>query len=136
MSIAETARLFFEACETGKGWEGCKPYCESDAAFSCQADALSDVATVEAYCEWMKGLYVPLPNARYELKAWSVDDDRKVVTAFAVLHGTNTVDGPVPATHKTVAGDYVYAMYFQSDKLSHLTKIWNDGHSLKQLGWA
>ena len=25
-SIAEIARKFFEACETGKGWEGCKQY--------------------------------------------------------------------------------------------------------------
>ena len=23
-SITEIARKFFEACETGKGWEGCK----------------------------------------------------------------------------------------------------------------
>jgi hypothetical protein len=66
----------------------------------------------------------------------SLDEGRQVVTAFAVFHGTHTVDGPVPATNKKVAGDYVYAMQFEGDKLTHLTKIWNDGHSLKQLGWA
>jgi len=136
MTIMDTANTFFDACETGKGWDGCKNYCHPGAGFSCQADALADVTTVEAYCEWMKGLFVPVPNGRYELKAMSLDNDRNVVTAFAVFHGTNTVDGPVPATNKTIAGDYVYAMQFEGDKLSHLTKIWNDGHSLKQLGWA
>jgi len=136
MTIMDTANTFFDACETGKGWDGCKNYCHPGAGFSCQADALADVTTVEAYCEWMKGLFVPVPNGRYELKAMSLDSNRNVVTAFAVFHGTNTVDGPVPATNKTIAGDYVYAMQFEGDKLSHLTKIWNDGHSLKQLGWA
>src|SRR5688572_11069712 len=28
------AKMFFEACETGKGWEGCKAYCKTDATFS------------------------------------------------------------------------------------------------------
>jgi hypothetical protein len=27
-------------------------------------------------------------------------------------------------------------MEFDGDKIRHMTKIWNDGHSLKQLGWA
>jgi hypothetical protein len=132
----DNAKLFFDACETGKGWDGCKDYCKAGASFSCQADALADVSTVEAYCEWMKGLFAPVPDGNYELKAMSLDDERNVVTAFAVFHGTHTVDGPVPATNKTVAGDYVYAIFFDGDKISHLTKIWNDVHSLRQLGWA
>lgn len=32
--IARTAREFFEACETGKGWDGCRGYCTDDATFS------------------------------------------------------------------------------------------------------
>jgi hypothetical protein len=39
MSITETAREFFERCETGQGWTECAPYCHGDATFSCQADA-------------------------------------------------------------------------------------------------
>ena len=66
----------------------------------------------------------------------AADTERSVVLAFAVFHGTNTVDGPVPATGKTVAADYVYAMEFKDDKICSMTKIWNDGHSLRQLGWA
>lgn len=136
MSIMDNANSFFDACETGKGWDGCKDFCHSGASFSCQADALADVTTVEAYCEWMKGLLVPVPDARYEIKAMSLDSERNAVTVYAVIHGTNTVDGPVPATGKTLVADYVYAMQFDGDKLSHMTKIWNDGHSLRQLGWA
>jgi len=136
MSIMDTANSFFDACETGKGWDGCKDFCHPGAGFACQADALANVATVEGYCEWMKGLLVPIPDASYEIKAMSLDSDRKVVTAFAVITGSNTVDGPVPATNKTVTADYVYAMQFDGGKISHMTKIWNDGHSLKQLGWA
>ena len=33
-SMTEVARGFFEACEEGKGWDGCREYCASDATFS------------------------------------------------------------------------------------------------------
>jgi hypothetical protein len=84
----------------------------------------------------MKDLLTPDPHGHYELKSFSTDVDRGVVTAFAVFHGTHSVDGPVPATENKVAADYVYAMELDGDKIRHMTKIWNDGHSLKQLGWA
>ncbi len=136
MGIADTAMKFFNACETGKGWEGCKEHCHGSATFSGQADALADVTTLEGYADWMKGLLVPCPDGHYEMKAFSTDEGRGIVTAFAVFHGTHTVDGPVPATGKAVAADYVYAMEFDGPKIKHMTKIWNDGHSLRQLGWA
>ena len=136
MSISDTAMAFFDACETGKGWDACAEHCHADATFSGQADALADVTTLEGYTGWMAGLLGPVPNGRYEMKAWAVDEARSTVMGFAVFHGTHTVDGPVPATGKTVAADYVYAMEFDGPKIKHMTKIWNDGHSLKQLGWA
>lgn len=136
MSILNIAKSFFEACETGKGWGECSQYCLTDASFSAQADALADVSTLEAYCDWMQGLLVPIPNGKYELKSFSVDEERQVATAFAVFHGTHTIDGPVPATGKTAASDYVYAIEFSDGKIKHMTKIWNDGIALKQLGWA
>ena len=49
--ILEQAKLFFEACETGKGWEDCKAYCHSDATFSAQAAALADINTLQGYTE-------------------------------------------------------------------------------------
>ena len=47
--ILENAKLFFDACETGKGWEDCKKYCHSDATFSAQTGTLADINTVEGY---------------------------------------------------------------------------------------
>ncbi|MEL7485618.1 MAG: ester cyclase [Pseudomonadota bacterium] len=136
MSIADTARLFFEACETGQGWEGCKAYCHANATFAAQAEPLADVTTVADYAEWMKALLTPLPDGRYDLKALATDDDRKIVCAYAVFKGTHTGDGgPVAATGKSATSDYVYAMAFDGDKISTLTKIWHSGLALQQLGW-
>lgn len=36
-SIKEQAEKFFDACETGKGWDGCRQYCQPQATFSAQA---------------------------------------------------------------------------------------------------
>ncbi len=136
-SMTNIARDFFEACEAGKGWEGCTAYCLDDATFSCQADVLSDVTTIAGYADWMQGLLGPIPDGHYELTAFASDEERNTVVAAAVFHGTQTGEGgPIPPTGNTVAADYVYAMQFDGDKISHMTKIWNDGHSLKQLGWA
>jgi len=137
MSITESARRFFDACETGKGWAGCKDWCHDGATFSCQSDALTDVETLEGYAEWMKGLLTPLSDGRYELKAFATDAERHSVTAFAVFHGTHKGDGgPVPPTGNAVSADYVYSMEFDGEKIRHMTKIWNDAQSLRALGWA
>lgn len=137
MTITDTAQAFFEACESGRGWADCAEYCHDDATFACQADALADVDTLEGYTDWMRGLLTPIPDAHYELKSFSLDEKRSVVTAFAVFKGTQTGPGPVdPPTQKSVAADYVYAMEFDGDRIRHITKIWNDVHSLRQLGWA
>ncbi len=137
MTIIDSARDFFEACETGKGWGACKAWCHDGATFSCQADALMETTTLEGYTEWMKGLLTPLPDGRYELKAFAADPERNAVTAFAVFHGTHTGDGgPKLPTGKSVASDYVYVMQFDGDKIRHMTKIWNDAPALRALGWT
>lgn len=133
----DTAMKFFDACETGKGWEACQSYCHSGASFSAQAGVLADIDTLEAYTEWMKGMLTPVPDGNYELKSFSEDKERNCVTGFAVFHGTQTgPGGPGEPTGKTVAADYVYAMEFDGDKIKHMTKVWNDTISLQQLGWA
>ena len=135
--ITEQAKLFFEACETGKGWEGCQEYCHPDASFSAQTGALAEIKTLEAYTEWMKVLFTPIPDGRYELKFFGTDEERNCVAAFAVFHGTQTgPGGPGEPTGKSISADYVYAMEFEGDRIRHMTKIWNDGISLQQLGWA
>jgi predicted ester cyclase len=136
-SIAEVADKFFVACEAGKGWQECQAYCHPGATFSVQADALAGVETLEQYADWMKGLMTLVPDAGYELKAWATDESRQIVSAYAVFSGTHTGEGgPVPPTGKRTSTDYVYVMQFDGDKIRHMTKIWNDGFALKQLGWA
>ena len=80
-SIKERAEQFFDACETGKGWEGCRQYCLPQATFSAQADALAGIDTLEAYTEWTKGLLTPMPDGRYEVRSFAVDEDRNNVAA-------------------------------------------------------
>ena len=136
-SIRETAEQFFDACETGKGWDECQRYCQPDATFSAQAGALEGVETLEGYTEWMKGLLTPVPDGNYELRSLAVDEGRQNVAAYGVFRGTHTGEGgPVPPTGKKVAADYVYVMEFDGDRIGHMTKIWNDGISLQQLGWG
>lgn len=128
---------FFEACETGKGWEGCRPYCHANATFSAQAGALQGVETLQAYTDWMKGMFAAMPDGSYELRSFAVDDQRRNVAAYGVFRGTHTAEGgPVPPTGKRVEADYVYVMQFEGDKIRHMTKIWNDSISLRQLGWG
>lgn len=136
-AILESAKLFFEACETGKGWEVCKDYCHPDASFSAQAAALGEITSLEGYCQWMQDFFTPVPDAHYELKFFAADEERSTVTAVAVFHGTQTgPGGPIPATGKTVAADYAYCMEFNQGRIKHMTKVWNDTISLQQLGWA
>lgn len=136
-SIRDTALRFFDACETGKGWEGCAAFCVPDATFSSQAEALLGVDTLEAYTDWMKGLFTPVPDGSYEIRSFAVDEDRGNVAAYGVFRGTHTEEGgPVPPTGKSVEADYVYVMEFDGDRIRHMTKIWHDGVSLRQIGWA
>lgn len=84
----------------------------------------------------MKGLFTPVPDGSYEVRSFAGDEGRNNVAAYGVFRGTHTGDGrPVPPTGKRVEADYVYVMGFDGDRIRHMTKIWNDGISLKQLGW-
>ena len=136
-SMTAIAHDFFTACESGKGWEGCRQYCTPDATFSAQAEPLAGVKTLQQYADWMKGLMTFIPDGRYDLKSFATDDERKNVSAYAVFLGTHTGQGgPCAPTSKSVKTDYVYVMQFEGDKIRHMTKIWNAGWAMKELGWA
>jgi steroid delta-isomerase-like uncharacterized protein len=136
-SMTETARAFFDAVDTGQGWEACSAYCHPDATFAAQAEPLADVRTLADYAEWMKGMMTPVPDGRYEMKSFAVDPESQSVAAYAVFHGTHTGEGgPIPPTGKALSTDYVYVMEFEGDKIHRVTKIWNAGWALRQLGWA
>ena len=137
MSNLEIAKQFFEACETGKGWETCQTFCKPDATFAAQTAVLADISTLRDYTEWMKNMLTPIPDGHYELKFFAEDQATNSVAAFAVFHGTQTGEGgPVPPTGKSIEADYVYHMVFEGDGIIHMTKIWNDTISLQQLGWG
>jgi len=65
-SITAVAEAFFDACETGKGWQVCRAYCTPNATFSAQAEPLLDVKTLAQYTDWMKGILTVLADAHYE----------------------------------------------------------------------
>ena len=92
-SIKDVARNFFVACESGKGWEVCKAYCRPDATFSSQAGAVADIRSLQEYTDWMKGLLLILPDGKYEVKSFAVDDERKNVCAYGVFTGTHSGPG-------------------------------------------
>ena len=136
-SITSLAEAFFEACETGKGWDGCSEYCTPDATFSAQAEPLLEVKTLAQYTDWMKGIIEVFPGARYELKSFATDATRNNVVAYAVFHATHTGQGgPVPPTGLSMSTDYVYVMQFEGEKIVQMTKIWHSGLALKAIGWA
>jgi steroid delta-isomerase-like uncharacterized protein len=131
------AEAFFDACETGKGWEVCRAYCTPDASFAAQAEPLLGVKTLAEYTDWLKAIMTALPDAHYEVKSFAIDSARNSVAAYGVFHATHTGQGgPVPPTGRRVSTDYVYVMQFEGGKIAHMTKIWNAGLALKELGWA
>ena len=133
----EQAQAFFDACESGRGWDACKSYCTADASFASQAGPLAEMSTLEEYVEWMKGLLTLLEDGSYEIKSFAADEARSNVSAYAVFSGTHTGDGgPVPPTGKAVKSDYVYVMDFEDGLIRHMTKIWNSDWAVKELGWA
>ena len=78
-----------------------------------------------------------LPDAHYEVKSFATDTTRNSVAAYGVFHETHTGQGgPVPPTGRRTSTDYVYVMQFEGDRIVHMTKIWNAGLALKDLGWA
>jgi predicted ester cyclase len=100
-STTEVAMKFFEACEAGKGWEICKTYCAPNASFECQAEPLAEVRTLQAYTDWMQGLMKMMPDGRYDLKSFAIDNERNNVTAYAVFKGRHTGEGGPPPTGKS-----------------------------------
>jgi hypothetical protein len=58
------------------------------------------------------------------------------VCAYGVFSATHTgPDGPCPPTGKSTTTDYVHVMDFAGGKIRQMTKIWNAGWAMKELGW-
>ena len=107
------------------------------ASFAAQAEPVAEVRTLQGYADWMKGLLTFMPDGRYVVKSFATDDDRNSVCAYGVFSATHTGQGgPCPPTGKSTTTDYVYVMDFDGDKIRHMTKIWNAGWAMKELGWG
>jgi len=136
-SITDTAQKFFDACETGKGWQGCQQFCTANATFRSEATPLADMKTLAEYTNWMQGMFTLIPDGSYQIKSFATDTERANVAAYGIFSGTHTGEGgPVAPTGKRIDSDYVYVMEFDGDRIKHMTKIWNDAVALKALGWA
>lgn len=138
MSAFDNATKFFHACESLKGWEGCKQYVAPGAPFTAQSEPLVDVNSVEAYTEWMAAVGKnPLKGCSYDLHASSYDEGNKTAIFFATFTGTHVGEGgPVPPTHKRTVTDYVYVLTMNGDgQVAKMLKVWNAPWALKELGW-
>ena len=134
-AITDSARAFFDACETGKGWDVCASWCAPNATFAAQAEPLAGIRTLEDYTNWMRDLLKVLTDGRYAVTSFATDAERDIVAVYGVFTGTHLAGGPCPPTGKTTVTDYVYVMQFDGGTIAHMTKIWNAGLALKQLGW-
>ena len=139
MSAFDTATKFFHACETAQGWEGCKEFVAPGATFHAQCEPLTDIHSVEAYCEWMAGLgNGPLKGCSYKLHSSSYDEANKTAAFVATFTASHVGDGgPVPPTNKETNTDYVYSLTMNDQgKVEKMRKVWNAPWALKELGWA
>lgn len=139
MSALQNARAFFDACESGGGWAGCRQYVAEDATFSAQCEPLAEMTGVEEYTEWMAGFIAGVaPGASYDVHVSAFDESTNTAVFFATFHGKHTADGgPVPPTNKETHSHYVYSLSMDNDgKLCKMVKIWNPTWALTELGWT
>jgi hypothetical protein len=135
--ITAIAKKFFEACEAGRGWEGMPGLLPAQRELFGPSEPLTEIRTLQAYTECMKDLLTFMPDGRYILECFATDNERNSVCAFAIFSATHTDDGgPCPPTGKSTNTDYVYVMKFDGDKIRHMTKVWNAGWDMRELGWV
>lgn len=138
MTDFEIARAFFDACETPLGWAGCREFVNGDGEFMAQSEPVANLRTIREYSDWLHGFGTgPARGARYTLHASAFDAANTTALFFATYHATHSGEGgPVPPTGRTTNSHYVYAVRVQGGKVSAMTKIWNSGWALAELGWG
>ena len=138
MSAFENARKFFDACESARGWEGCKQYVADGASFFAQCEPLTEIDSVKAYCEWVTD-FSPIiaRDNKYDLNASAFDERTRTAMFFGTYHLKHTGEGgPVPPTHKEAHAHYVYCLTMNADdRVEKMVKIWNAPWSMRELGW-
>jgi len=138
MGAFENAQKFFTACETATGWAGCQHYVATNAPFVAQSEPLTEINTVEAYCNWMAAFAtITAPGGTYDLHTASYEESTRTAVFFATYHAKHTGEGgPVPPTQKETHSHYVYVLTMNEDeKVVKMVKIWNAPWAMKELGW-
>jgi hypothetical protein len=136
-NITAVAKQFFEACETGEGLGGMPSPLHTQCELLGPSRAAGRNSNPPGIADWMKGLLSFMPDGHYAVKSFATNDDRNSVCAYGVFSATHTGQGgPCPPTGKSTTTDYVYVMDFAGDKIRHMTKIWNAGWAMKELGWG
>jgi hypothetical protein len=138
MTPFEIATNFFHACESLKGWEGCREYVKKNASFSAQCEPLVGIDTVEGYCEWMASFgSITTPGATYDLHTSSYDEATGSAIFFGTFTGKHTgKGGPVEPTQKETKTHYVYILTMNADnQVEKMVKVWNAPWAMKELGW-
>ena len=140
-SNLDNAKSFFNAMESGLGWEMCKKYCTPNATFGTQASVAPAIGnSLQNYTEFMVTTHKLMPGLYWTGLVSAYDEETNTALISATLHGkhTNTPEGaPMPPpTFKSVESDFVYRMHFNNvGKIDGLIKIWNFELAAKQLGW-
>lgn len=92
--------------------------------------------TLKEYAEWMKGLFAIMPDARYELRSFATDSERRNVCLCRLLCDAQPRRRSGAPDGKSTSSDFVYVMDFSDGRISLLTKICNAGLAMKDLGWV
>lgn len=133
------AKKVFECIDTAKTFDTISEYVEEDATFNCQAAAMNDLNTVKDYSDWMVDFGIQtVPGYTYDVHYCAWDENTKTAMYFATFHATHTgPGGPVEPTNKTMHANYTYCAVMNEDnKITEMTKVWNDGYSMTEIGWA
>ena len=85
--MADIAMKFFEACEVGKGWGRARRTARRTHLSSAKRNPWQRSAPCRP-TDWMQGLMMMLPDGRYDMKSFAIDELRNNVTAYAVFSGT------------------------------------------------
>lgn len=134
----ENAKKVIDICDNGKAFAEIADIVTDDAEFTCQADAMKDIKTVQGYNEWMAAFgSTTAPDFKVDIHNFSWNPEKKIATHFATFHCTHTgPGGPVEPTNKMMHTEYVYIVYMNDDdKCYKIHKVWNDGWAMRQVGW-
>lgn len=134
-SSEEVAIGLFRAIETGKSWEDCRPYCESEVSFLSPAEPLRGFPTLAGYMSWRPDFLAKYAVTEPAIATLGVSADAQFVTIYATFQAARPNEPrPVPWCYEHDLVHYVYVMSFYKLRVCCLYKIWDAGKTYRQLG--